>query len=262
MRFIMWGKHDGIQLTAHRGIKGLIPENTIPSFRAALDLGVDVLEYDVHMSRDRELAIMHDSTVDRTTDGSGAINFMTLMEIKQLDAGIKFSEEYRGLRVPTLRETLELFSSYDYSPCQIVEIKDFRPEVVDAVVAMLEEYGLIERTVIEAGDAPTILYLQDNYPAIRTLVFPPMSMKRLYPEVYERVWGVAVSIVSRAFKSGEQIRALCDEFAAAGKELFLFCGDNAEQIEQCIEYGAANITTNFAPFAIEYRAGRGLRARG
>jgi glycerophosphoryl diester phosphodiesterase len=156
MRFIMWGKHDGIQLTAHRGIKGLIPENTIPSFRAALDLGVDVLEYDVHMSRDRELAIMHDSTVDRTTDGSGAINFMTLMEIKQLDAGIKFSEEYRGLRVPTLRETLELFSSYDYSPCQIVEIKDFRPEVVDAVVAMLEEYGLIERTVIEAGDAPTI----------------------------------------------------------------------------------------------------------
>ena len=67
VRFIMW-ENDGIQLTAHRGIKGLIPENTIPSFRAALDLGVDVLEYDVHMSRDRELAIMHDppSTVPPT----------------------------------------------------------------------------------------------------------------------------------------------------------------------------------------------------
>ena len=256
----MWGKHDGIQLTAHRGIKGLIPENTIPSFRAALDLGVDVLEYDVQMSRDRELVIMHDYTVDRTTDGSGAINFLTLREIKQLDAGIKFSEEYRGLEVPTLCETLELFSSYDYLPCQIVEIKDFRPEVVDAVVAMLEKYGLTDRTIIEAGDAPTILYLQDNYPDIKTLVFPPASMKRLYPQV-TRELRVAVSITSRAYESKEQIKALCDEYAAAGKQLFLYCGDTAEQIEQCVECGASNITTNFAPFAIEYLAVRGLRAR-
>ena len=259
----MWNpKHEGIQLTAHRGIKGLIPENTLPSFKAALDLGVDVLEYDVHMSRDRELVIMHDSTVDRTTDGEGALNFMTLEEIKKLDSGIKFGEEFRGFRVPTLRETLELFVSYKYLPDQIVEIKDFRPEVVDAVVKMLEEYNLIERTVIEAGDAPTVLYLQEKYPQIKTLVFPPVHMKRLNVKVYEKVYGVAISFMSPAFKSKEEIKAMCDEYAAAGKELFFFSGDTPEQIDQCIEYGSTNITTNYAPFAIEYLKERGLRCSG
>jgi glycerophosphoryl diester phosphodiesterase len=257
----MWNpKHKGIQLTAHRGIKGLIAENTLPSFKAALDLGVDVLEYDVHMSRDRELVIMHDSSVERTTDGTGALNFMTLKDIKKLDAGIKFGEDFRGYRVPTLRETLDLFVSYDYLPDQIVEIKDFRPEVVDAVVAMIDEYGLRERTVIEAGDAPTIMYLQDNYPDIKTLVFPPVHMKRPNPKVYESVYGVAVSFLSPAFTSKEQIKALCDEYAAAGKELFLFSGDTPEQIEQCLSYGATNITTNFAPFAVKYLGDRDLRA--
>lgn len=261
VRYNMWNpKHSGIQLTAHRGVKGMIAENTLPSFKAALDLGVDVLEYDVHMSRDRELVIIHDSTVDRTTDGTGAVNFMTLKEIKKLDAGIKFGGDFRGFRVPTLRETLDLFVSYDYLPDQIIEIKDFRPEVVDAVVKMVEEYGLTERTVIEAGDALTILYLQDNYPKIKTLVFPPVFMKRLNPLVYDRAYGVAVPYLSSAFSSVDQVKALCDQYAAAGKELFLFSGDTPEQIEQCVALGATNITTNLAPFAIKYLDERGLRS--
>lgn len=256
----MWNpKHKGIQLTAHRGIKGLIAENTLPSFKAALDLGVDVLEYDVHMSRDRELVIMHDSTVDRTTDSTGALNFMTLEQIKKLDAGIKFGEGFRGYRVPTLKETLDLFVSYEYMPDQIIEIKDFRPEVVDAVVAMVKEYELTERTVIEAGDAPTVLYLQENYPEIKTLVFPPVFMKRLDMRVYDKVYGVAISFLSSAFSSKEQIKTLCDEYAAADKELFLFSGDTPEQIDQCISFGATNITTNLAPAAIKYLDESGLR---
>lgn len=248
-----------IQLTAHRGIKGLIPENTLQSFKAALDLRVDVLEYDVHMTRDRELVIMHDSTVDRTTNSSGAINFMTLEEIKQIDAGIKFGEQFQGYRVPTLRETLDLFTSYDYLPEQIVEIKDFRPEVVDAVVSMLEEYRLTKRTIIEAGDAPTILYIQEKYPQIRTLVFAPSFMKRPIPKIYEKVYGVAISFMSPQFTSKGQIKELCEKYAAERKKLYLFNGDTAENIEECIGYGADNITTNFAPFAIKYLNDHGHR---
>jgi len=248
-----------VEITGHRGVMGLFPENTLPSFKAALDLKVDVLEYDVHMTRDRELIIIHDSTVDRTTDGTGAVNFMTLEEIKKLDAGVKFDEKFKGCRVPTLRETLELFASYDYMPWQIVEIKDFRPEVVDDAVKMIYEFGLEKRTIIESGDTPTILYVQEVYPEFPTLVFPPIFQKRDNPKVYEKVYGVTIAYQSKKFTSKEELKALCDGFLAQGKKLYLFNADTPEEIDLCVELGATNLITNFADVATEHLYKLGLR---
>lgn len=86
---------------AHRGASVEYPENTLAAFRRAVDLGVDGIELDVHLSADGHLVVMHDETVDRTTNGSGAIEEMTLAEIKALDAG-------NGESVPTLGEVLDL----------------------------------------------------------------------------------------------------------------------------------------------------------
>lgn len=248
-----------IEITGHRGVMGLYPENTLPSFKAALDMKVDVLEYDVHMTRDGELVIIHDSTVDRTTDGSGAVNFMTLNEIKKLDAGIKFDSKFSCTRVPTLRETLELFASYDYMPEQIVEFKDFRPEVVDATVKMIYEFGLEKRTIFESGDTPTILYVQENYPEFRTLVFPPIFQKRDNPKVYEKVYGITLAYLSKKFSSKEEVKALCDEFLAKGKKLYLFNADTPEEVELCLYYGATNIISNYAEVAFNHLCKLGLR---
>ena len=173
----MWDKSSkNIELTGHRGTKNTRPENTLVSFREALDLKVDVLEYDVHLCRSGELVIMHDTLVDRTTDGEGAISFMTYDEILKLDAGIKFGEQYRGLQVPTLNQTMDMVKAADYDLGQIIEIKDFRPECVDKVVRMVHEYDLVDETVIEAGDAPTLLYIQKKYPEFKTLAFPSIFM--------------------------------------------------------------------------------------
>src|SRR5437660_7666970 len=84
----------------HRGAAALEPENTIRSFRRAIELGCDFAECDVHLTRDGQLAVMHDAAVDRTTNGSGPISDFTMAELKQLDAG-------QGERVPTLDEVLE-----------------------------------------------------------------------------------------------------------------------------------------------------------
>src|SRR5438046_1238870 len=90
-----------IIVTGHRGAAGLEPENTLRSFRRACDLGVDRVETDVHLTRDRRLVCIHDATVDRTTDGSGAVGDLTLEEIRRLDAG---KEE----RIPTLTEAIDV----------------------------------------------------------------------------------------------------------------------------------------------------------
>lgn len=247
-----------IQLTAHRGIKDHYPENTLESFRAALDLNTDVLEYDVHLSRDNVPVIMHDQTVERTTDGFGAISFMMLEEIKQLDAGIKFGEEFKGYRVPILKETLDLFVSYDYKPLHIVEIKDFRPQCVDIVVEMLREYDLVERTVIEAGDCPTLKYIQDYYPEFKTLSFMPYSMKRLDMSIYDRLYGVSLPGSKTDPESVKKTLEGADFVEERGLVLFL-SGTTEEQMDNAINARAVNLTTNDLPKAIEYLRERGLR---
>jgi glycerophosphoryl diester phosphodiesterase len=91
----------------HRGAMEFAPENTLASFRKAIDLGAELVEMDVRQTKDGELVLCHDASVDRTTDGSGRIVDLTLKEIKQLDAGSSYSEEFKGERIPTFAEALE-----------------------------------------------------------------------------------------------------------------------------------------------------------
>jgi len=99
-------KWPGIIVVGHRGTVKFAPENTLTAFRKAIELGADLLEMDVRETRDGHLVLMHDSTVNRTTNGTGRVVAMTLAEIKRLDAGSWFGSEFEGERVPTLREAL------------------------------------------------------------------------------------------------------------------------------------------------------------
>lgn len=91
----------------HRGASAYAPMNTIPAFELAADQGADGVELDVHLSKDGQLIVLHDFTVDHTTNGQGYARDMTLAELRQLDAGVKFGEQFRGVRIPTLDEVFE-----------------------------------------------------------------------------------------------------------------------------------------------------------
>jgi glycerophosphoryl diester phosphodiesterase len=95
-------------LCAHRGGMATHPENTLPAFREALRLGAQMIEIDVRFTRDGVLALMHDATVDRTTDGEGLFADMTLVELRRLDAGVRKDARFAGTRVPTFEETLAM----------------------------------------------------------------------------------------------------------------------------------------------------------
>jgi len=97
-----------MELMAHRGASGLAPENTLAAFRLCLDYLPDWIELDVHATADGEIVVMHDATVDRTTDGTGVIAELSLAQIKALDAGSWKGEEFAGERVPTLAEVAAL----------------------------------------------------------------------------------------------------------------------------------------------------------
>lgn len=100
------------KVIAHRGSKGTHPENTLAAFKEALRVKSDGIELDVHFTKDRELVVIHDETLDRTTNGTGNVGEQTLEEIKQYDAGSWFAPTYQNERIPTLAEVLTLLAGY------------------------------------------------------------------------------------------------------------------------------------------------------
>ena len=95
-------------LCAHRGAMATHPENTFPAFRAAIDQGAHMIEFDVHLTADKQLVVIHDAEVSRTTNGVGLVSEMTLSALKELDAGSWMDSKFAGTRIPTFAETLAM----------------------------------------------------------------------------------------------------------------------------------------------------------
>ncbi len=139
----------------HRGAAGLAPENTLPSFALGLALGADVLELDVHASRDGVIVVIHEPTLERTTNGIGPVRESTLDRLQQLDAGYQFTRDghdfpYRaqGVRIPTLESLLKLFP---LASCNI-EIKQADPPIVADVADLIRRLGAQRRVLLAAED--------------------------------------------------------------------------------------------------------------
>jgi glycerophosphoryl diester phosphodiesterase len=147
--------HPLLDLTAHpivghRGNAARAPENTIESFRQAVELGVDALELDVHLSGDGQVVVIHDPTFDRTTDRSGRVELVTLSEIQQADAGARFTADRgstwpyrgRGITVPTLDDVLDAFPA---TPL-LIEIKALAAS--RATREAIERHGAVDRCIV------------------------------------------------------------------------------------------------------------------
>ena len=132
-------------LLAHRGLVRHAPENTLPAFAAAVELGLSI-ELDVYQTRDKHLVVIHNKTVDRTTNGSGKVTKMTLAEIRQLDAGCWFHPRYAGLKVPTLEEAFQLILQRQRKPVTIaLNMKVISPGIEANITKLVEEYDLFDQ---------------------------------------------------------------------------------------------------------------------
>ncbi len=149
-------------ICAHRGNSAHCPENTLAAIASAADLAAPMTEIDVRRTADGQVVLMHDETVDRTTDGSGPVSGLSLAETRGLDAGSWKGPEFAGERVPTLAETLDLCRRRDMFLC--IEIK--QQGIVPDVVALVREHGMVEGAVIISFDFGTVVQLREADPAI------------------------------------------------------------------------------------------------
>ena len=154
-------------LIAHRGASGHAPENTLAAFKKAVTLGATFIETDLQLSRDARLVAIHDQTVNRTTNGKGAVHDMTLGDLRRLDAGSWFGSEFAGERIPTLDEILEFAKKYD-----VVFYLELKPGGSwggeHALIGGLRESGQIARTVVISFDASILATVRKIEPTLMT----------------------------------------------------------------------------------------------
>lgn len=148
---------------AHRGASGSAPENTLAAFKKALDIGVDAVELDLHGTADGEVVVIHDTSLERTTNHQGRVNQTTLETIKRADAGGWFAPEFVGEPVPTLAEALECIAKKTIA---VLEIKD--PLIGEAVVARIRETQTQALTVIISFHTPVLETVRSLEPRIPT----------------------------------------------------------------------------------------------
>ncbi len=154
---------------AHRGASGHAPENTMASFRLAVDMGGKFIETDLQLTRDAKIVAMHDPTVDRTTNGRGRISKMSLVELRGLDAGVKFlsvdGKSYKGERVPTLDEILEFAKTANLT--FYLELKETQGWGFEqSLVGALRRAEALNRVVIISFDAKVLETVHRIEPAL------------------------------------------------------------------------------------------------
>ena len=194
----------GVAVIAHRGGARLHPENTLLAFDHARDLGVDGFELDVHLSQDGEPVVIHDATLDRTTDARGPVAARTAAELAQVDAGFHFDPEggfpfqARAGGVPRLAEVLERYATMPV----IIEIKGNRPEVAERAIAVVREVRAQDRVIVAgfssavmtaarrlAPELPTSAAREEGRAAIRRSYFwlrPKVTGYRAFLVPFER----------------------------------------------------------------------------
>ena len=143
-------------LMAHRGNQILCPENTLASFQKAFNDGADILETDLHLSRDGQFICIHDGTLDRTTDGTGAIADLTVKEIKSVSA---FNQKsgFEKERVPLLQETAEILPENVALALELKTDRFFEKKVCQQLISELKNFGILERTIVLSFSAERVM---------------------------------------------------------------------------------------------------------
>jgi len=233
------GPGDDAFIASHRGGAESAPENTLPAIRHALDAGFDYVEIDLVLTRDGVPVLMHDATVDRTTDGTGAVADLTLAQIRDLDAGSSYAPAFAGTPVPTAAEALDEIAGRHGRA--ILDLKGvWTPEAAATLVDQIEERALTDRVVVASFDARTLALVAASSEVIARLA----TVKSLPDDVVAAVQqaGARGIIVDR--RALVQRPEAVDELHAAGLRVVAYTLNTDRQWSAATDLGVDGIVTD------------------
>jgi glycerophosphoryl diester phosphodiesterase len=233
---------------AHRGASADAPENTIAAFELALEQGADGIELDVHLSADAHPVVIHDFTLERTTDGAGPVSGYRVRELKRLDAGGWLDRRFGGQRVQTLQEVLERFRDRARFWVELRGGSALYPGIEERVVSLLEIYDVVDRAVVQTFDLEAIARIRATSREVRVgalVAQPPLDRALLQR-------GAADAICPGAHLITE---ALVAEIRGAGCACYVWTVNEPAQMDRLVEWGVNGIITD-RPGVLRARLGR------
>jgi glycerophosphoryl diester phosphodiesterase len=228
----------------HRGASGHAPENTLEAFRLAMDMGADGFELDVHLSKDGQLVVIHDETVDRTTNGTGLVRDLTLEQLKELDASNGMAA-YRGAKIPTLGEVFDLVRGTHH--IVNVEIKTdewFYPQIEEKCLALAAEKGVEDRVIYSSFNHYTLMKMRH--------LAPDAKLGMLFGDIMVNPWEYAEQLhidYLHPMKMNIYVPGFAEGTKSAGYGINMWTINDEETMRQCMKYDAG-IITNYPDIAV------------
>jgi glycerophosphoryl diester phosphodiesterase len=243
-------KKSKIMITGHRGAAGLAPENTISAIKLGMKYA-DRIEIDVHQSKDKKIIVMHDKTVNRTTDGKGHIKNMTLGDIKSLDAGLWFSSKYIGEKVPTLEEVIDIVCP---TKTLVIEIKDHDYKDIESnIVDIILKKNVVDNVIIQSFSISVLDLVHNINPNIK---LHKLFIKSFYILGIKLMVGTSVNLFDFKKYSYIEEYSLYHRFIfyfsvkqldrkTRGKKINVWVENDIFRAKKFIDYGVDGFITDF-----------------
>ncbi len=246
-----------VMIIAHRGESGHAPENTLAAFRAAIEAGADMIELDVHLTRDREVVVIHDDVLGRTAGGKGDVAEKSLAELKALDAGSWFDPRFAGEQIPTLAEVLEVARGRILINIELKKGKKAFPytmaELAERTLAVVEKEGMLAQVLFSSFDPAAIDRIRELDPDL------PIGLitQRSWSTPEEVGGGKAYPTINSLFKNlnAENVRRAHE----ARIQVHAWTADTPGEMEKVLSLDVDGIITNHPDRLINLLKGKTKR---
>lgn len=215
--FKMWTNLPSPVVVAHRGDRAYSPENTLSAFKQAAEKGADAIEFDVKLSADGQVIVLHDQTVNRTTNGTGNVAKLALAALRDLDAGVQFLGKFPGEKIPTLNEVFESVGKLIYMNIELTNYFNPNDTLVPKVVDLVKKQGMQSRVLYSSFYARNLQMARQLQPEVpRALLTKPGLMglwgrtfgwRGEYAALNPHKMDVNAGLVHRIHAAGKQINA-------------------------------------------------------
>jgi glycerophosphoryl diester phosphodiesterase len=227
---------------AHRGFSGEAPENTLAAFKRAIEVGSDMIELDVHLSKDGEVIVIHDDTLKRTTTGNGRVADFNLQELRKLDAGFWSGSQFRGEKIPTLKEVFELTRDNILLHIELKEGDLGQYNLIDLTDRTLKEVeraGMLDQVLFGSFNLSAVDRIREKYPRL------PVAL------IYNKPWSLPQEAMGGrplpVLSCSETVlnQANLSKAHEQGIKVFVWTPNTEAHIERFLNIGVDGIVTNY-----------------
>jgi glycerophosphoryl diester phosphodiesterase len=228
---------------AHRGASGYAPQNTLAAFVLAAEMGADGIELDVHLAADGQAVVIHDDTVDATTNGTGRVSRMTLAELQSLDAGGWVDPRFAGERIPTLKQVFDAVSDRLLINIEIKVEAGYHPVEQEAeTVRLIVEHGLVDRVIISSFSPLSLRRVHRLNPDIALGFLYARGEPAFLPWLVHRFYAPLAALHPHFGLVDSRYVAAAHE---RGQRVNVWTVNEAEQLRRMQDLGVDGIITNY-----------------